>query len=595
MILKIGSLPAAAAVIVLALFFLTGDEPEKKNVLLITLDTVRADRLSCYGANGITTPAIDRIAGMGVLFEQAVAPAPLTLPSHATVLTGLYPQSHGVRDNHSFRLSNRAVTLTEILRNNGYRTAAVVGSFILDSSFGLAQGFEYYDDEMVSSRVAGGLQRLTPRPASDVTSSSLSWLSRVSGEPFFLWVHYYDPHHPYEPPPPYADLYREDPYNGEIAFVDENVGRILQVLEAEKLLEETFIVVAGDHGEGLGDHGEKTHSVFVYEPMIRVPFIISRPRSLPAGVRIEEPVSLADIFPTILDLLDLDYEADLDGMSLVPLLRDGEKRDRFLYSESMFSSLTYGWSELSSLRGPRWKYIRSATPELYDLSRDPAEENNLAEARPDVLERFEARLDSLLEESPSGESFSDRRSSTPEERERLAALGYVTGSPGREEGTRPRDPKDMIRYHLLIDRGNKATDHARYDEAFDAFSEVLSLASKEERDPSMDELLGMVHNRLGFIAINQDDTTEALVQFGKAAEYDPDLLDVHFNLGNLYLMTQQFRQAAASFERAIEIDPRHAPSHAQLASVYLRTGDTIRAQKLLGRARMLEDTSDSPW
>lgn len=592
---KVALFPIAAIVLLVIVFLTTREETRKSNLLLITLDTVRTDRLSCYGSTILTTPALDRIAERGVLFEQAIAPAPMTLPSHATVMTGLYPQRHGVRANGAFRLSNRAITLAEILRNNGYRTAAVIGSFILDSSYGLSQGFDYYDDEMVSSPAdipgsqgqQGQLMKITPRPASEVTSRSLSWLARAADKPFFLWIHYYDPHYPYEPPPPYSDTFADDLYTGEIAFVDDNVDRILDMLEEKKLLDQTLIIVASDHGEGLGDHREKTHSVFVYEPMIRVPFIISQPEHLPAGKRIDVPVSLADILPTVLDLFDLEYALELDGRSLAPTIREEAEKDRLVYSESMFSHLTYGWSRISSLQGSRWKYIRSSTPELYDLSEDPAEERNLVDTRTDIVELFNTRLDSLMEEEPPEGLLSEKMNPTLKERERLAALGYVTASSEYDSGASLRDPKDMIRYHLLVDAGNKAIDRGRYAEALESFNEVLSMAENEVLDPSMEELLGMVYNRLGVIAINQDDMAEARENFEKSVEHDPDLLDAQYNLGNMLLMNGEYRRAAERYERALEIDSGHAASMAQLSNVYLQLGDTLRAQEFYRRARSL--------
>lgn len=568
---------------------------EGRNFLLITLDTVRADRLSCYGYGNISTANIDFLARSGVIFENAVSPAPLTLPSHTTLLTGLYPNVHGVRDNSSYKLSEKAITLAEILRSNGYATGAVVGSFILDSGFGLDQGFGYYDDEMVSSPVTSGtpsqesnrpvLKKLTPRPASAVTSRALSWLHRNMDKRFFLWIHYYDPHYPYNPPPPYSKEYRENPYDGEIVYVDQNVKAITEELMKNALLDKTLVVIAGDHGESLGEHGEQTHSVFIYESTIKVPLIMRYPGKLPAGIRINAPVSLADVVPTVLDILGIRSQADFNGSSLIDVIHNRSKEDRYIYSESLFSYLTYGWSQIMSIRDSRWKYIRSTDPELYDLSDDPLEKNNLIGTEEEVAEMLGERLDSMVSStSLENMSLAEDINLSAEDRERLTALGYVTAGSISEEDASLRDPKEMIRFHTLIDGGNKAIDELRYDDAFKAFSEVIAMSEGYDADPNLMKMLGMVHNRMGIIYINRQDTTKAGIEFKKAVELDPGLLDAYHNLGNIHMMNKNYPEAAACFQRAVEIDPDVPGYYITLAKIYTQMGDTHRAQEAYNKA-----------
>jgi arylsulfatase A-like enzyme len=585
----------AGTVTVFIIFVLRG-RSGGRNLLLISLDTVRADRLGCYGYGAATTPAIDLLSGRGVLFENAIAPAPLTLPSHTTLLTGLYPHVHGIRDNSAFKLTSKALTLAEILRKNGYRTGAVVGSFILDSRFGLDQGFDYYDDEMISTPVPSGrspggapqpqMRRLSPRPASDVTRSALSWLRKNKGEHFFLWIHYFDPHYPYTPPAPFSERFSENPYDGEIAFVDHNIQMVLEELRKCRLLDRTLIVIVGDHGESLGEHGEETHSVFTYESTIRVPLIMSYPEKLPSGTRIAPPVSLADVVPTVLDILGVESAEDFNGASLVRLIGNGSSEERLIYSESMFSFLTYGWSQIACLRGPRWKYVKSTIPELYDLSADPSETKNLARAEEKIASTLAEELDSVITETSRAEgTLAEGISLSGEDREMLMALGYVTGDEIPGEDASLRDPKEMIRFHVFIDRGNKAFEEGRQDEAFEAFSQAMDTIQGEEMDRHLKGMMAMALNRLGLIYIQRQDTAAAGAAFQEAADLDSTLLDSFQNLGNIHLMNKNYRDAAASFEKALDISPGRADYYMQLAKIYTELGDTLKAKEAYRQAR----------
>ncbi len=582
-------------IVVFVAVFQFGIRQGDRNLIIITVDTVRADRLGCYGYRDIRTPNIDFLAANGVLFENAISAAPLTLPSHTTILTGLYPTVHGVRDNTTYRLSDKAITLTEILRENGYRTGAVVGAFVLDSSYGLDQGFDTYDDELTgpsgsltgvpikddASRVK--MKEISERPASVVTRRVLSWLRKNRDETFFLWIHYYDPHFPYNPPPPFSSKYLNDPYVGEIASVDNNIGAVIGELRKTGMLEKTLIVVAGDHGEGLGDHQEQTHSIFVYDSTIRVPLIMSCSDIIPAGSRINDVVSLADVVPTILELLEIESTARFDGVSLAgTMMSPVEQKERYVYSESMFPYLNYGWSEVHCLRGPRWKYIKAPVPELYDVSIDPLEMNNVAETEGGIVSQLDeilvAKIDSV--EVNDSDLAADVALSG-QDRERLAALGYLSGAPPVREKASLKDPKVMIEYHDLINRGEKALDSGMYDEALESFREVVGA------DPSN----ALVHNLIGMVYYQLGDTTTAKHHFEEAIELNPNLADAHHNLGNIYFQNENYREAAVYYENAVKLEPANGDYFVALAQIYARSGDRQKAGTAFDRAIELGATS----
>ncbi|MFQ6104663.1 MAG: tetratricopeptide repeat protein [Candidatus Glassbacteria bacterium] len=575
-----------AIVSLIIIWTVTRKKPDR-NLVLITVDTIRADRLHCYGYDEISTPNMDFLAANGVLFENAISPAPLTLPSHTTLLTGLYPQTHGVRDNTTYKLSDKAVTLAEILHDNGYNTAAVVGAFVLHSSYGLDQGFEYYNDELpnppmtftspFSSQKAPRIRmkEISERPASIVTKRALSWLRQSSDERFFLWIHYYDPHFPYNPPPPYSSKYLERPYDGEIAFVDNNIGAILTQLRNDGLLDRTLVVLAGDHGEGLGEHEEETHSIFLYEPTIRVPLIMSYPDRIPSGTRVNSVVSLVDVVPTILELLAVPAPTDLNGMSLLDLLEKSDAGSRFVYSESMYPYLNYGWSKLKSIRGQQWKYIKAPSPELYNVTEDPFELNNLIHSETDVAARLEASLDSILSETSSKDtSLAEDVSLSAMDRERLLALGYIAGAPPVRDKESLKDPKDMIKYHDLINKGEKAMETGSFDEALEDFKRVISADSDN----------ALVHNLAGMIYYQLNDTSKARIEFENAIELNPNLTDAHHNLGNIYFHQENYTEAASCYEKSVELEPAAGDYWAALGQIYARMGEMRKAEKSYRRA-----------
>ena len=409
-------------------------------IVVITLDTTRADRLSSYGFMNVSLPALERLAREGVVFDAATSVAPITLPAHTSLFTGLRPPRHGVRDNADSPLAERFTTLAESLTARGFRTAGFVSSVVLDPDRGLAQGFQTYAG--VTADPTPG-ERRRQRRGDAVVDDVLDWIAHIGDRPYFLWVHLYDAHRPYDPPEPYATTYAHNLYVGEIAFADAQIGRLIEGLERRKILDRSVVVVAGDHGESLGERGEPDHGIFIYENVLRVPLMMRAPGLAPG--RVGDVVRLTDVMPTILDLLDVPLRAaDVDGISLVPLMSgQAANLDLEAFAESVQQE-RFGWSALGALRAGRFKAIDAPRPELYDLARDPFEATNIYGERRALADAMIARVAAIRSQAQPAAA------STPRDvRERLAALGYAAADRIRPAPGRGRllDPKDVI--HLL--------------------------------------------------------------------------------------------------------------------------------------------------
>jgi arylsulfatase A-like enzyme len=435
---------ATGALLCAALFAGACSAPRPRNVLIVTLDTTRADRLPPYGFTSIATPALERIAAEGALFEQAFASVPLTLPSHASLFTGLLPPRLGVRDNAGAPLAADFQTLAEILRGRGMATGAFVSSAVLAPGRGVDQGFETYSLGVPAACAGSSHAR---RRADQVVDEALAWIGARGSGPFFAWLHFYDTHRPYRLPDEYTRGY-EDQYAAAIAFEDAQLQRLIDRLEALRHLDETLLVVVGDHGESLGGHGEDSHGIFIYQEALHVPLMLRGPGVVPR--RVNAAVRVADVMPTVLDLLGIETPA-MDGASMTPLL-DGasERTAREVYAESLYPQ-RFGWASLHSLRAGQYKVIDAPRPELFDLAADPGEQRNLVESNPALAAAMLRRLRSFGAEAARTDT---PPSLDPAVSDRIASLGYVSGAPvepSGPSGAQP-DPKDVIETFNLMTR-----------------------------------------------------------------------------------------------------------------------------------------------
>jgi arylsulfatase A-like enzyme len=444
-------------------------QPSRPNILLVTLDTTRADVLGCYGGDPKVSPNIDRIAGRSHLFERCEASVPQTMPSHTTIFSGLHPFNHGVRKNLAIVVGPHVPLIAEELHDRGYTTGAFVSSFVVDGRFGFERGFDHYDAPDIRPRLGGGMERR----AGDTVRLAADWIT-TQPAPWFAWVHLFDPHAPYEPPPPFAGRFADQPYTGEVAYMDNEVGRLLGALVAKGLFNPAVVIIAGDHGEALGEHGEETHGILLYEATTRVPLLIHMPGQT-EGLRHRQPVGLVDIAPSLRGLLGI--EGPGDGISLLPVLRGTGKisADRTLYIESLEGYLRNGWAPLFAVVRGDMKYVHSPRPELYDLANDPDEQQDLASERPKTSAYLDGRL---AEIRPEDESFAGQSIVlSADEEAALLALGYVTGSPGAAAGTR-RNPADAIALAPIHQQALEAKANGDLEKAAKLFQREL------EEDPA---------------------------------------------------------------------------------------------------------------
>lgn len=541
------------------------------NVVIFSLDTTRADRLGCYGAPDAATPALDRLAADGVLFERAIAPAPLTLPAHATIFTGTLPPSHGVRDNGGYILDPRHVTLAEVLQARGWRTGAFVGAFVLDSKWGLDQGFERYVDNFELSRYKTLSLGDVDRKAAEVVDSALPWLEEHAGERFFAWLHFYDPHSPYDAPQPFQDAFTTRPYAGEIAYVDFQIARVLQWLETRGLTDRTIVVAIGDHGESLNEHGEGTHGLFIYDATLRVPLIIRAPSPGLRGRRVGSVVRSQDVMATVLDVLGVAAPPASQGASLVPLMAGGvSDLDLEAYSESYYARNHYGWSELRSLRAGRYKFIDAPRPELYDLDRDPGEGTNLYDTRRELAAQMASAL-GRLESAASREGLASAPAAVdPETRERLAALGYIGTfvDVKPQPGERLPDPKDKIEVFNLMLAAQENAGKETGEQPIARLQRVLS------QDPKILDAWIMLGNEF----FRRRDPATALTHYKKALELNPDYDLATINLANAYRELRNYDAAILGYQRYLERDPKNAYVRYQLGELFVETGQLERAE-----------------
>jgi arylsulfatase A-like enzyme/Tfp pilus assembly protein PilF len=546
----------------LLLFLSCAGADRRPNVLLVTLDTTRSDYISCLGGTKAHTPHIDSAAERGVLFTRAFSTVPLTLPAHATIMTGLYPPGHGVRNNGSYRLGETIPTLAVTLARAGYSTGAVVGSVVLDSQFGLDAGFAHYDDAMPEAAARRPGASSSERNAAEVTRAALSFLESDPGSPFFLWVHYFDPHDPYTPPPPFDRAYASDPYAGEIAYMDSHIGTLLERVGPGESDRPTLIVIAGDHGEDLGDHGEGSHGVFLYESTMRIPLVMSLPGSLPEGAIYGHPVSIADIFPTILGLLGIESAGPApQGRSLAGLLEADRGNERALYIETRYPLESMSWSPLEGLILGEWKYIRAPQSELYNLPSDPKEATNLIDREAQRAHAMAALLDSLEASLPLQEAEQAKYEAGEETLEKLRSLGYID-APAHDSAVL-KDPKDMVPLLALREKGLIHYHRGDYAGAESVFREALEI------DPTNLFIL----NHLGLALSRAGRMREAIDVWEKTVRMSPGYVDVLINLAGAYFANGDARSALSAYEKILATNPRLVGALVGKARALLATGE----------------------
>jgi len=585
------------------------------NVLVITLDTIRTDRLGAYGNLHIQTDFVDGLADRGVLFDRCIAPTPLTLPSHTSVFTGTYPVFHGVRDNGNYVVPGELTTMAELLSEAGYRTGAFVGAFVLSSQWGLDQGFETYTEPKGGFDPTLVSFAQIQRRADTVVDDAIAWLQKEPEKPFFAWVHLYDPHLTYDPPPAFAREYPDDPYLGEVAFADAQLSRLGAFLQSSGLDSRTLIVFAGDHGEGLGDHGEHDHGLLLYQTTSQVPLIIVHPDAASKGVRRQEVVSLVDILPTLVEAIGLSLPGNVQGQSLWPLIGGaGVFDEKPVYAETYYPKLHFGWSPLTALQDRQFQLIQSSDPELYDLVQDPQQQENLFETSSEVAERMTRDLEILVEQL--GQGAMDAASPTDADTiAKLAALGYVAGGTGPGEGQTVDDlpsPRSMLwLYNLLMEAnnavmaGDEAGGEKKLLELLEANDSLVdgwvSLGKLYRRQGRMAEALSVfreanarrpqdpfIVSRLANALISAQQPEEAEQHLLLAQEKHPDNPLIVFAMARVMENTGRFSEAENLFRRVLTLDPQSAPAHVRLASLALRRGDVPIVNAELDAALQLD-------
>jgi arylsulfatase A-like enzyme/predicted Zn-dependent protease len=559
--------------------------PRDLNVLFFTLDTTRADHLGCFGDTDIATPHIDALAAQGFLFRNATSQAPLTLPSHSSIFTGTYPCFNGVRDNGGFYLEDDKTTLAEVFRQAGWATSAFIGSFVLDSRWGINQGFDYYYDHFDFSKYKTISLDSVQRKGGEVIKAFFDWFEGRPKKPFFSWIHLYDPHTPYDPPEPFKTRYGSRPwglYDGEIAYVDSLVGAVVAKLEKVGLMDKTLIVIVADHGESLGEHHESGHGFFVYNATQSVPLIIRLPSVGFQGRIIEPQVRNVDIMPTLLEFLGLPVPAEVQGTSFLDLMAGRSERERSAYSETFYARYHYGWSELKSLRSGPLKFIQAPRPELYDLAHDAHEEENIYATQPEAAKELESKLREL-ERTITAKGIESRgpQALDLDAREKLAALGYVGGFTSRAKlaDTRtPGDPKDKILLYNKIRQAEGASADREYDAALKLLDEVLA------EDPQIMEARKVRAD----ICLDLDRPDEAIAECREALKVDDQYEAAIFTLARAYMNLHKYDEAVAGYERIIQLDPRDPNAYVNLGDLYCETKNLDKAVANLSKAISLD-------
>jgi arylsulfatase A-like enzyme len=564
------------------------------NLLLVTIDTLRQDAVGCHGAPAARTPAFDRLAREGVQFARASCQVPITLPSHTTLFTGLCPARSGVRHNGT-PIPLERTTLAEILAERGYETAGFVGAQVLSGTFQVGQGFATFDDRWEAGEGRIDIHGLAERRGDSVAAAFVRWFEhRDRKRPFFAWVHFYDPHAPYDPPPPFGEAARGD-YAGETAFADRALGAVLSAVEREGLLDRTLVVAVSDHGEGLGLHGEEEHGLLLYETTLAIPWVLRLPGG-PRGKVVDAPVETVDLLPTLAPLMGIDPDPTWSGRNLLPLIRGGDEGgDRPVFSETLYGNVSYGWAPLRSVRRGDWKLVRGRWDDLFDLARDPAETRNLASEAPEIA----AGLGDLLEEfaAGNGSRAAEAAALSAEQEALLEALGYVAPRAAPAASPDLPDPRERIAAHDLLMRRRLHELEGRMDLARADIEEALRIDPKNldalirmapyfresgeaEKEKgvylailSVDPNHAPAWNNLGVIEETEGDLDGALACYERSIQCDPRFADAYVNRGNVYVVQGRLEEAMSNYETGIRLNPRSGPAHYGKAMIYERRGD----------------------
>jgi len=556
----------------------TPDKTSRQDVFLITIDTLRADHVHCYGYDRVQTPSLDQLAKQGIRFTQAFTPSPITNSSHASILTGLLPSSHGVSD-FGIPLAASHLTLAEMLKKRGYRTAAFIGAVILDSKAlapGFDRGFEFYDNFPAQSETKSRWGRLERR-GMEVVQHAETWLTAHPAGPHFVWVHLYDPHDPYEPPPPYSETYKDRPYDGEIAYADSALGHFLAYLKKQGWYEGSLIVVVGDHGEGLGEHHEDTHGIFLYDSTTHVPLLVKLPEEREAGRTVEAQVRTTDIMPSILEVLGVPAPASLDGESLGPFLAGTGGPPRTAFGETEYP-LRFGWAPLRSVRKEGLKFIEAPKPELYDLRADPGELRNNYAPWDGAVQKLRKVLGELNAKSqaPAKTSPATVSAGTIDE---LHALGYLGPADAGSATDVPEpsllpDPKDKIEEQNLLHTAMMASEDGKTDKARAALEKVLQL----------DERSVLALSQLGRLEMSSENYAKAAGYLRRAHDARPDDAAAAFEYGRALELSGDFPGARDALQASLKLNPNQFAARLSLGRVYLSLNDLKEAEDQLEAA-----------
>ena len=580
------------------------------NVVVITIDTLRPDHLGCYGYQRIETPTLDGIANSGVLFENAVSQTPLTPPSHASIFTGLNPPSHKVRDTGGFTLSASTPTLARRLQERGWDTAAFVSSMVLKKRSGFDQGFAVYDDAMPRPGDSDQFLEDAVRRAGDTVDHAIHWLDgRDGSKPFFLWVHLYDPHVPYNLSAPFSERYKDRPYDGEIAYADAQLARLMESLRHKSPPDKLLVAVLSDHGESLGEHGEYTHGVFLYDSTLRIAFLLSGP-GVPAGLRIQAQARTIDVLPTIMDLLH-GPATGVEGASLVPLFSGKSADTDISYAETLYPKINLGWAELRAIRTPRWKYIRAPKPELYDLVEDPRETRNVAATHADEVRKLEALL--AAASRSNGPETVETSAIDPRTMAQLKSLGYLGGASRSYSLTgQGADPKDRVPVLKLMEAAELRNSGFSPQRRVEALQEAVRLDPANpvlyhllgpmlEKDGRYEEAMGLyraalahgivdgrLHSRIADLLVRGGHKAEAIPEYEISAQLNPADTASQVNLATAYMESGRAADAARVFQAVISIDPSNAAAQNGLGVLAIQRQDGTGARTYFEKAVELD-------